>query len=131
MLRWHRPLLFLSAVMAALALVFLILVFVDGRTLDGLPIWIKPMKFAISFALYSFTWAWLLSLRRRAGRVSRWAGAALVVAAFVEVALITFQAARGRHSHFNEVTSSTGRSGPPWASRSGCSCSPTWSPRSS
>ncbi|AWS43981.1 hypothetical protein [Streptosporangium sp. 'caverna'] len=104
MLRWHRPLLFLSAVMAVLALVFLILVFADGRTLDGLPIWIKPMKFAISFALYSFTWAWLLSLRHRAGRTSWWMGTALVVAAFAEVALITYQAAKGRHSHFNEAT---------------------------
>ncbi|SNS23421.1 hypothetical protein SAMN05216276_100675 [Streptosporangium subroseum] len=104
MLRWHRPLLFLSAAMAALTLVFLILVFVDDRTLDGLPIWIKPMKFAISFALYSFTWAWLLSLRHRAGRTSWWMGTALVVAAFAEVALITFQAAKGRHSHFNEAT---------------------------
>src|SRR4051812_49265316 len=82
MLRWHRPLLFLSAAMAALTLVFLVLVFVDGRTLDGLPIWIKPMKFAISFALYAFVWAWLLSLRHRAGRVSWWMGTALVVAAF-------------------------------------------------
>jgi uncharacterized membrane protein YhaH (DUF805 family) len=104
MLRWHRPLLFLSAAMAVLTLVFLVLVFVDGRTLDGLPIWIKPMKFAISFALYAFVWAWLLSLRHRAGRVSWWMGTALVVAAFAEVALIAFQAARGRHSHFNEAT---------------------------
>jgi hypothetical protein len=104
MLRWHRPLLFFSALMAALTLVFLVLVFMDGRTLDGLPIWIKPMKFAISFTLYSFTWAWLLSLRHRAGRVSWWMGTALVVAAFAEVALIAFQAARGRHSHFNEAT---------------------------
>ncbi|GII30207.1 hypothetical protein [Planotetraspora mira] len=105
MLRWHRPLLFLCATMSALTPVFLVLVFVDGRTLDGLPIWIKPMKFAISFALYSFTWAWLLSLRHRAGRVSWWMGTALVVAAFAEVALIAIQAARGRHSHFNEATS--------------------------
>jgi uncharacterized membrane protein YhaH (DUF805 family) len=108
MLRWHRPLLFLSATMTALTPVFLVLVFVDGRTLDGFPLWIKPMKFAISFALYSFTWAWLLSLRHRAGRVSWWMGTALVVAAFAEVALIAFQSARGRHSHFNEATSLDG-----------------------
>ncbi|MEV4111825.1 hypothetical protein [Nonomuraea sp. NPDC049695] len=104
MLRWHRPLLLFAAAMAALSSIFLVLVFVDGRTLDGLPLWIKPLKFTISFTLYAFTWAWLLSLRHRAGRVSWWAGTALVVAGLGEVALIAFQAARGRHSHFNEAT---------------------------
>ncbi|SEG83525.1 hypothetical protein SAMN05444920_105215 [Nonomuraea solani] len=101
---WHRPLMLFAALMAALSPVFLILVFADPRTLDGVPLWIKPMKFTVSFALYSFTWAWLLSLRHRAGRLSWWMGTALVTAATAEVALIVFQAARGRHSHFNEAT---------------------------
>ncbi|WP_176903423.1 hypothetical protein [Nonomuraea maritima] len=92
------------AVMAALSVIFLPLVVLDPRTLDGLPIWVKPLKFAVSFALYSFTWAWLLSLRHRAGRVSRWMGTLLVVTGTIEVVLITFQAARGRHSHFNVAT---------------------------
>ncbi|PZG12061.1 hypothetical protein C1J01_33920 [Nonomuraea aridisoli] len=90
--------------MAALSVVFLALVLLDPRTLDGLPIWVKPLKFAVSFALYSFTWAWLLSLRHRAGRVSWWMGTVLVAAGLTEVVLITFQAARGRHSHFNVST---------------------------
>lgn len=104
MLSWHRPLMLFCAVMAALSVIFLPLVVLDPRTLDGLPIWVKPLKFAVSFALYSFTWAWLLSLRHRAGRVSRWMGTLLVVAGMIEVVLITFQAARGRHSHFNVAT---------------------------
>ncbi|MEU7895731.1 hypothetical protein AB0B45_23105 [Nonomuraea sp. NPDC049152] len=104
MLRWHRPLMLFAAVMAALSLVLLVLVFADGRTLDGVPVWIKPLKFTISFALYSFTWAWLLSLRHRAGRVSRWMGTVLAAAGTAEVALIAFQAGRARHSHFNEAT---------------------------
>ncbi|MEV0390885.1 hypothetical protein [Nonomuraea sp. NPDC050643] len=108
MLRRHRPLVLFAALMAALSPVFLVLALADPRTLDGVPIWFKPMKFSISFALYSFTWAWLLSLRHRAGRLSRWLGTALVTAlvtaALAEVALIVFQAARGRHSHFNEAT---------------------------
>jgi uncharacterized membrane protein YhaH (DUF805 family) len=97
-----------AATMAVLSLVLLVLAFADPRTLDGIPIWIKPMKFTISFALYSFTWAWLLSQRHRAGRTSWWMGTALVVAGLGEVALIAFQAARGRHSHFNEATALDG-----------------------
>ncbi|WP_223190735.1 hypothetical protein [Nonomuraea terrae] len=104
MLHWHRPLMLFTAAMTALSVVFLALVLLDPRTLDGFPIWVKPLKFAVSFALYSFTWAWLLSLRHRAGRVSWWMGTVLVGAGVIEVALIAFQAARGRHSHFNEST---------------------------
>ncbi|GAA3606843.1 hypothetical protein GCM10022419_109610 [Nonomuraea rosea] len=108
MIAWHRPLMLFAATMAGLSLVLLVLVVADPRTLDGIPIWIKPMKFTISFALYSFTWAWLLSQRHRAGRTSWWMGTALVVAGLGEVALIAFQAARGRHSHFNEATALDG-----------------------
>ncbi|GAA3658367.1 hypothetical protein GCM10022224_022160 [Nonomuraea antimicrobica] len=104
MSRWHRPLMLFAALMAAASPVLLVLVFVDPRMLDGLPIWIKPLKFTISLALYSFTWAWLLSLRHRAGRVSWWMGTTLAAAGLGEVVLIALQAARGRHSHFNEAT---------------------------
>lgn len=33
----------------------------DPRVITGAPAWLKPTKFAISIALYSFTLLWLLS----------------------------------------------------------------------
>ncbi|NRQ36209.1 hypothetical protein HII36_30885 [Nonomuraea sp. NN258] len=104
MLRWHRPLMLFAGTMAVLAVATTAAWIVDDRTLDGMPIWAKPTKFAISFVLYSFTWAWLLSLSPRGRRWSGWAGTVLAVAGLTEVVLIVFQAARVERSHFNFAT---------------------------
>jgi pterin-4a-carbinolamine dehydratase len=104
MIRWHRPLMLFAGAMALLTVATAAAWLVDDRLVMGAPVWAKPLKFAISFTLYALTWAWLLSLRQRARRWAHRAGTALVVAGSVEVALITFQAARGRRSHFNLAT---------------------------
>ncbi|GAA2847116.1 hypothetical protein GCM10010517_04030 [Streptosporangium fragile] len=104
MIRLHRPLLFSSAIMAVIAVVALAGLLLDDRTLDGMPVWAKPLKFAVSFGIYTLTWAWLLSLRRRAPRTGRLLGTVLAVTGTAEVLLITAQAARGRRSHFNFAT---------------------------
>ncbi|MDF2707658.1 MAG: hypothetical protein K0R62_3310 [Nonomuraea muscovyensis] len=101
MLRWHRPLMLATGIMTLLAVALIVTFAVDQRTLDGMPLWAKPLKFAISVAVYSFTWAWLLSLQREERRWGRWAGTVLAVAGVTEVAVIVFQAARGHRSHFN------------------------------
>ncbi|NUR90711.1 MAG: hypothetical protein HOY71_42100 [Nonomuraea sp.] len=104
MLKWHRPLMIFAGLMTVCAAVFLVLILVDHRQLDGVPLWAKPLKFSISFALYSFVWAWLLQLQHRARRLSWWMGTALVAAGVGETALIFFQAARWHRSHFNQST---------------------------
>ncbi|NUW39805.1 hypothetical protein [Nonomuraea rhodomycinica] len=104
MSRWHRPLMVSTGLMSVLAVVTAMALVLDDRTLDGVPVWAKPLKFAMSVALYSFTWAWLLSLQRRERRWGRMAGTVLAVAGVAEVAVITFQAARGHRSHFNAAT---------------------------
>ncbi|MEV0203016.1 hypothetical protein, partial [Nonomuraea sp. NPDC050691] len=104
MLRWHRPLMVSTGLMSALAVMTAVALVLDDRTLDGMPVWAKPLKFAMSVAVYSFTWAWLLSLQRRERRWGRLAGTVLAVAGVAEVALITFQAARAHRSHFNAAT---------------------------
>ncbi|WP_406865261.1 hypothetical protein ABZO31_05635 [Streptomyces sp. HUAS MG47] len=76
----------------------------DPRMLDGTPIWAKPFKFALSFAVYCPTLAWMLSLLPRGRRVGWWAGTVVAVACAVEMAIIAGQAARGHHSHFNRAT---------------------------
>jgi hypothetical protein len=46
----------------------------DDRQLLGHPIWMKPLKFSISFAAYCATLAWLLSLQTKARRLGWWMG---------------------------------------------------------
>ncbi|MFD3779361.1 hypothetical protein [Streptomyces sp. NPDC058612] len=101
---WHRPLLVLAAAMAALALASGVGLVVDDRRLVGSPIWHKPFKFSVSFAVYAFTLAWMYSLLSRGRRTGWWTGLVIVVAAVVEMAVIVGQVIRGRRSHFNNET---------------------------
>ena len=102
--QWHRPLLVLAAAMAALALVCGIAIFVDHRELLGVNVWEKPLKFAISVAIYAVTWAWLIGQLTRFRRVAWWAGTASSVLLLVELIIIVGTAATGTTSHFNVAT---------------------------
>ena len=103
-LRWHRPLMVFTAAMAVLALITAVGVFTDPRLLTGVPIWLKPFKFAASFVLYAGTLAWMISLLPRRSRVAGWAVAALLAASVVEMVIIVTQVVRGETSHFNNTT---------------------------
>ena len=76
----------------------------DARLITGVPAWIKPLKFAVSIAVYCVTLAWLLTLvqgRRRLVRTVAWvSGLALAL----ELVLILTQVVRGTTSHFNAAT---------------------------
>ncbi|CAN5213196.1 hypothetical protein BH11ACT3_BH11ACT3_09280 [soil metagenome] len=102
--RWHRPLVALAASMVLLALFCLVASFVDPRQVTGLDVWIKPLKFAISTALYSVTLAWLIGLMTRFSRVARIAGTVSAICLAVELVIITGFAATGDTSHFNVST---------------------------
>jgi hypothetical protein len=104
-LRTHRPLALTTAAMAVLALVSLVGLGLDDRTLTGVPIWLKPFKFAVSLAIYTLTLAWLVSLVRRGARAAWWLGTVIAVGALVEMVVIAGQVIRGRQSHFNVATS--------------------------
>ncbi|MEU4743107.1 hypothetical protein AB0G02_21945 [Actinosynnema sp. NPDC023658] len=98
---WHRPTLWLAAVMAVGAAGCAVALLLDGRVLQGAPLWAKPFKFAVSLAIYSATLSWLLSVPHKG---KRWtSGAATFIAAimFVEVGLIALQAGRGMFTHYN------------------------------
>jgi hypothetical protein len=103
--RWHRPLVGLTAVMAVLALVTAAGIFVDPRVVTGAPVWLKPFKFAISFSVYALTLAWMLSVLPRRSRLGEWAAVAIVGVAVIEQGIIVVQAARGTTSHYNETSS--------------------------
>ncbi|MEV6237879.1 hypothetical protein [Lentzea sp. NPDC051838] len=101
---WHRPLLVNTLLMLGLALWSAVGIFADDRTLLGEPLWLKPLKFGLAFAVYSGTLSWLIGTLTRARRTGWWMGTLFAVAAFAEVAAITLQAARGTFSHFNTST---------------------------
>jgi hypothetical protein len=73
----------------------------DHRTVMGINPWIKPMKFAISIAIYAWTLAWLLRYLPRPQRAISWGVSAVMM---VEIVCIALQAARGTTSHFNDST---------------------------
>ena len=104
MLRWHRPLMIFAAAMAVLALVAAVGVLADPRVLTGAPIWLKPFKFAVSFALYTTTLAWMLSLLPRRSRLAEWAATVVVGMSVAELAVIVTQVLRGQTSHYNQTT---------------------------
>ena len=77
---------------------------VDPRTLNDVPIWIKPLKFQASVSLYLLTLAWFvagLPERVRRGRVVTALVAVAIATASFEIVYITLQAARGLASHYN------------------------------
>ena len=78
--------------------------FLDPRTITGIPAWIKPAKFAISTGIFAGTIAWLFRYITIWPRLRRITGWILAAALTVEVAIIDFQAARGTTSHFNAST---------------------------
>ncbi|MET7967143.1 hypothetical protein [Micromonospora sp. NPDC005305] len=99
--RWHRPLMLFVAAMAGLTVVAAVGVLADPRVLTGAPIWLKPLKFAVSFVLYGATLAWMLTLLPRRSRLAEWAATLIVAMAVVEMAIIVTQVLRGTTSHFN------------------------------
>lgn len=102
--RWHRPLLALGILLAALTVATLVGRFVDDRELLGVNLWEKPLKFAISGTIYAITWAWLIGHFSRWRRTAWWAGTVIAVTLAVELVIITGAAMAGITSHFNVST---------------------------
>ena len=79
----------------------------DPRLIDGVPVWMKPLKFALSFVVLFGTVALiepLLSHEAREGWTMRITGWAMAAAFLFEMAYMIYMAARGEASHFNLST---------------------------
>lgn len=99
-----RTLTVLSAVLAGLALLWAL---GDARTIGGVPVWMKPLKFALSFAVLFGTIALVeprLSERVRHGWPLRVVGWIMAAAFLSEMAYMIYQGARAQPSHFNVST---------------------------
>lgn len=77
---------------------------VDPKVITGGNGWIKPLKFAISVPIYTFTLTWLLTYVQGRQRLVRIVAYVTGIMAIIEIALITLQVVRGTSSHFNVGT---------------------------
>jgi hypothetical protein len=102
--RASPPLTAVGMLMLVVAVASLVGVLVDPRIITGAPAWLKPFKFAISTAIYSFTLAWIFQWLSDWPRVRRVVGWTTAIVFVLEVAIIDMQAWRGTTSHFNVST---------------------------
>jgi hypothetical protein len=84
----------------ALFIVMIIIAQFDHRQLLGVNLWIKPIKFAISIAIYCFTWPLFLQYFPFEKLKTRFINYTVFAMAF-EMIAIASQAARGQLSHYN------------------------------
>ncbi|CAA9217876.1 MAG: hypothetical protein AVDCRST_MAG93-309 [uncultured Chloroflexia bacterium] len=103
---WNQnwPLTLAGVAMLATLVIAAVGLVIDPRVITGVPAWLKPMKFAISLAIYNFTVVWLLTFVKGHPRMVSLIGGVSAVAGTVEMIIIAGQAARGTTSHFNNAT---------------------------
>ena len=107
-LKAWEPALFIGGLgMAALLVPTLAAHLTDGRTLDGAPVWIKPLKFEASLAVFLLTLSAFYPLAgtgfrlTRKGRFVVWGA---LIPAYLELFYIALQAGRGAASHYNTTS---------------------------
>ena len=80
---------------------------IDPRLFNGANLWAKPFHFLLAMSIHLATLIVFIPLLKpewHGARPIRWATLAASVSAVLEVAFLSFQAARGRASHFNDTT---------------------------
>src|SRR5690606_28177102 len=92
-----------SIVMITFALGFICLIglAIDDRTLMGVSVWIKPLKFTISIAIYILTIGFLLTIYPYSIKKKRIINGIVAWTLFIELVIIICQASRGVQSHYN------------------------------
>jgi hypothetical protein len=99
--RTDTPLTATGFIMLAALTIALAGLWIDPRTITGSPAWLKPAKFAVSIAIYTWTLAWIFTLLPEWRRVRRVVGWTTAVTLVLEIVVIDLQAWRGTTSHFN------------------------------
>ncbi len=85
-----------------LSVACLIGLMVDERTLMGVNVWIKPLKFTISGGIYILTVGFLTTLYPFSRRKKNILNNILSWSLLIEIVIIFMQAARGVLSHYNQ-----------------------------
>ncbi len=100
----NKPLTAVGVGMLAVLGVSIVGLLIDPTVITGAPAWLKPAKFALSIAIYSFTFLWLLTYVDGHPRLVRAAAWTTAVAFGIEMVLIAGAAMQGTTSHFNVST---------------------------
>ncbi len=104
----QRTLALYGAAMLIIALTAVAMQSIDPRSLaSGVNAWVKPAKFFSSVGIFALTGAWFFGYvrpERRSAPLLRATVALLVAAGTFELAWISWQAAHGLESHFNDDT---------------------------
>lgn len=103
---WRRnpPLVALVLAMVVVATVALVGLVVDPRMITGAPAWMKPLKFAVSIAVYGITLLWMLTVVPDRPRLVAAISWAVLLGLGLEMALIVMQVLSNTTSHFNQTT---------------------------
>ena len=83
-----------------------ILFFLNPIVITGVDGWVKPLKLAISGAIYAASIAWIANLLATTSRWYKLATGTIALALIIETASITMQVVRGTTSHYNISTPS-------------------------
>lgn len=80
---------------------------IDPRTINGVSVWVKPVKFLLSTVIYLWTLAWFtgyLGTQSRASLGGRYVVHGSVLFATLELAWIIGMSVAGQPSHFNRAS---------------------------
>jgi|TARA_R110000850_G_scaffold277086_1_gene422509 hypothetical protein len=99
-----RILFYTGTIHLALIFCFLILLGIDSREVNAENVWLKPLRFAFSIWLFTWTYAWFSGFVEKRKNIFNFLNHIIAICMIIEMSLITFQAARGVASHFNVQT---------------------------
>ena len=100
-LKSRNELLFYFGLICLLVAVLMLLMakFSDIQ-INGVNAWFKPVKFALSIGIFSWTMGWYTGYLELPDQVNTYSWATIILLGF-ELFYISFQAARGQLSHYN------------------------------
>jgi len=84
-----------------LIIVCMIGLFIDERTLQGVNVWVKPLKFSISLGIYILTVGYIITLYPFSKRKKNIINNIVSWTSLLEMGIIIYQAQRGVQSHYN------------------------------
>ncbi|MBT8183745.1 MAG: hypothetical protein KJN76_02805 [Eudoraea sp.] len=101
-LYWITIVMFFGAIACSIGL------FIDDRTVMGINVWLKPLKFFISTGIYIITVGFLITLYPYSNLKKHIIRNLVSWSLLLEMVIVTLQAAKGVQSHYNMSTALDG-----------------------